>query len=50
MSKYKRNCKYCGRDIIISNEDDGFFHAFEGMNNDLHFCKTRQWKEKRYQA
>ena len=50
MTKYKVNCKYCSKEIIISNEEDGYYHAYELANANLHICKARHWRESRYQG
>jgi hypothetical protein len=40
VTKFYRNCKFCNHEIVLSNEEDGFFHAFE-LTNDLHKCRNR---------
>lgn len=41
MDDNRRNYKYCNSEIVGSDKEDGFYHAFE-INDDLHNCRSKR--------
>ena len=39
MRDIRRDRKYCNSEIVVSDKEDGFYHAFE-INGDLHNCRS----------
>jgi len=40
MGDIRRHCKWCNSAIVVSDREDGYYHAFE-VNGNLHKCRSK---------